>query len=318
MSTDGADADETTGEVDDGLGEEVTSLYREYVGEPDEERDIYVGFGLFFGGVAFGVVGLALFFYSALQQPGSALFWRLREIALVAVFLGLPATVASIVVLLPVGRRTRAVSAIGSALCLVATGYFVTVYPYNWTGNATLDGSLTTISIYAIGLVGLSAATGTALVAQYLDAAAPAAVEGDHGSREASDDSDATVSNEQVEADIESAMDDTELSWGGVEQQPNTKRLSLNMPDTDTDADDAAIENAEVNTTRSESDTVNDAVDNLRQLQGGETETERSGSTEDQVTALTEFREQQADDEEVNTGVEEPGRIKRLLDRLFE
>jgi len=313
MSTDTADATDDGGESTGGVRETLADAYREYVGEPDEERDIYVGFGLFFGGIALGVVGLLLFLYSGLQEPETTLFWQSREIALVAGLLGLPSVVLSIVVLLPVGRRTRLVSGVGAGLCLLAVGILIVVYPYDWTESATLDGSVITISVYSVGLVALSAATGASLVAQYLDAAAP-----DETTEGAADSDDGeSVSDEAVAADIESAMDDAELSWGGVEQQPNTKRLSLDMPDADPDVERTAIENAEVNETRSESDDVNDAVNNLRQLQGGETETERGSSTEDQVNALTEFREQQAEDDTVETGVEEPGLLQRLRERLF-
>lgn len=314
MSQSHTAAEPDEGSDDDREGvERLSALYREYVGEPDQERDIYLGFGLFFAGIVLGAVGFLLFLYSGLQGEGSSFYWQLRELALVAVVLGLPSVVVSIVVLLPVGRRTRALSAVGMGLCIVATGILVSVYPYEWTGEGAIDGSVVTISVYAVGLVILSASTGSALVAQYLDRASSA---DESGETSESSEAGETVSEDEVADDIEEALDDTTLSWGGVEQQPNTKRLNLNTPEEDPDVDRSSFENVDATTTRSESDDVDDAVAGLRRLQGGESDTARGSSTEDQVDALTEFREQRAE-EEIETGVEEQGLLARLRERLF-
>ena len=223
MSTDTADATDDGGESTGGVRETLADAYREYVGEPDEERDIYVGFGLFFGGIALGVVGLLLFLYSGLQEPETTLFWQSREIALVAGLLGLPSVVLSIVVLLPVGRRTRLVSGVGAGLCLLAVGILIVVYPYDWTESATLDGSVITISVYSVGLVALSAATGASLVAQYLDAAAP-----DETTEGAADSDDGeSVSDEAVAADIESAMDDAGIGTTMLDIRAGTEDSRL-------------------------------------------------------------------------------------------
>lgn len=314
-SADGSESDGGTEPVAAVRGR-LGSVYREYVGEPAQERDISLGFGLFFAGVALAAIGFVLFLYSNAQVTGTTAYWQLREIAFVAGVLGLPAVLLSVVVLLPVGKRTRLVSFVGSAFCLLAAGILVSVFPFQWTTQNTVDGSVMTISVYAVGLVTLSAATGTALVAQYLDKATQAqqaAASEDDGEEGES------VSDEDVAADIEKALDDTELSWGGVEQQPNTKRLKLDMPEADTSIERDSLENAEATTTRSESDTVDDAVSGLRSLQGGESKTATTSSTEDQVDALTQFREQQAEDEEVETGVDQPSgiidRIRRWLAR---
>ncbi|EMA17973.1 putative permease, partial [Haloarcula marismortui ATCC 33799] len=115
------------------------------------------------------------------------------------------------------------------------------------------------------------------------------------------------------------ALDGAELSWGGVEQQPKTKRLNLDMPETDSDLDRTAIENSEATTTRADSNDVDDAVDGLRQLQGGQSKTERSTGTGEQVNALTEFRNEQRGDDDVQTGVEEQqGLTSRLRSLFFE
>jgi hypothetical protein len=303
-------------DADDGPGDGETptdrgslvSLYRRYVGEPESRRDVYVGFGTFFGGLALGLVGLVLFLYSGTQPSGSALFWQLREVALVAVMLGLPAVALSFAVLLPVGQRTMGASIAGVAICVAGAIWLTQVYPYQWTAAGNDINVLTT---YAVGTVLLAAATGSSLVAQYVDNAVPRRTD-----TPATDDEEdgESVSDEQVTEDIEEAMSDSSLTWGGVEKEPNTKRLTFDIPE-DPDIDEATIESA--TETRSSGDDVDDAVSGLRQLQGGEQETGRTESLDDQVSALSEFREQQKDDD-IETGVEsERGFIAWLRDKLF-
>lgn len=284
------------------LRQRMETFYREYVGEPAQERDIYLGFGLFFAGMALAAIGFVIFLYSNTQPQGSPFYWQLREIALVGGILGLPVALQSIIVLLPVGKRTRAVGIAGSAFCVIAAGILVSFYPYNWSIDGAIDGSVMTISVYAVGIVALASSTGSALVAQYLDKATQA-----KSVAESDDDTDSgeSVSDDEVASDIESAMDDTELSWGGVDHQPSTKRLKLDMPDAETGVEQETLDNAEATTTRSESETVDDAVSGLRSLQGGESKTTTASSPDDQVNALTEFREQKAEDDEVETGVDQ-------------
>ncbi|RKS78457.1 hypothetical protein BDK61_4122 [Haloarcula quadrata] len=300
-----------------GYRDRLRSIYRDYIGEPDKERDIYIGFGLFFAGVTLAVVGFGLFLYSNVLESGSTLYWQIREIALVVGFIGLPSVLLSVVVLLPVGFKTRVVSAAGTVFCLAATVILVDVFPYGWTTSEGINGSVWTISVYATGLVTLVASTGAALVAHYLErATTPAESAEPVDSAESESES---VSKADVDSDIEQAMEGAELSWGGVEQQPKTKRLNLDMPDTDSDLDQTAIENSEATTTRADSNDVDDAVDGLRQLQGGQSNTDRSTGTEEQVNALTEFRNEQAEDDDVETGVEgQKGLMSRLRSLFFE
>jgi hypothetical protein len=315
-----ADTASDDGSTDGGSGLRPTllSAYREYVGTPDEEREVYAGFGLFFAGAALGLVGFALFLFSGTQTPETSAFWTLREISLVTGLLGLPAMVVSIVVLLPVGRRTRVAAGLGTALCVVALGVLVATYPYDWTTASGVSGSVLTITIYAAGLVALSAATGSALIAQYLDRAAAASTAGTAADGETGEgDGEETIDDETVREDIEAAMDDSTLSWGGVEQNLETKRLELNTGDEELEVDPSMREATDEMTRRSESDSVDDAVSQLRGLQGGESDTASGSSTDDQVAALTEFREEKAaeaeDEPGVETGVEED---RGLLARL--
>ena len=299
------------GERDGGA---LVSAYRQYIGEPESRQDVYIGFGLFFGGIALGVAALVLFLLSGTQTAESNAWWQLREAALVFVMLALPAVAFSVSVLLPVGRRTTAASLAGAGICFAATVWLTQVYPYDWT-NAGND--VLVLSGYAVGVVVLAASTGSGLVAQYLDRVAPdelrrvTEVEVDGPQQESSD----SVSDDAVESDIEEAMSDSTLTWGGVEQQASTKRLNLDMPDTETELDDENVEPA--TETRSSGEDVDSAVDGLRQLQGEEEETARTESPDDQVDALTAFHEQQ-NEEEIETGVEgESGRLERLRERLF-
>jgi len=292
------------------------STYHEYIGEPAKERDIYVGFGLFFAGVALAILGFCLFLYSNVLESGSPLYWEIREIALVIGFIGLPSVLLSVVVLLPVGFRTRVVSAAGAVFCLAATIILVNIFPYGWTTSEGTNGSVWTISVYATGLVMLVASIGAALVAHYLERAttsteSPEAVESAENKSE-------SVSKSDVDTDIEQALERTDLSWGGVEQEPKTKRLNLDMPDTDSDLDRTAIKNSEATTTRADSNDIDDAVDGLRQLQGGQSKTERSTGTEEQVNALTEFRNEQTENDDVETGVEEEKGIVSRLQSFFK
>jgi hypothetical protein len=293
----------------------LMSLYREYVGKPDSERDVYAGFGLFFGGIALGAVGLVLFLYSGVQTPGSDFFWQLREIALVFAMLALPAVGLSIAVLLPVGRRTLAASLLGAGICVVGVVWLTQVYPYQWTGAGN---DTTVLSVYAIGTVLLAASTGSALVAQYVDNVAPVEngeATGPEATATTASEGE-TVSDEQVDEDIEAAMSDSTLTWGGVDQSPTTKRLELDMPE-ETEIDTQDIESA--TETRSSGDSVDDAVSGLQNLQGGETEKARADSPDDQVDALTEFRRQQDADDGLETGVgDDSGALDRLREKLFE
>jgi hypothetical protein len=288
------------------------SIYRRYIGEPDSQRDVYAGFGLFFGGIALGVVGLILFLYSGTYSEGADLFWRFREVALVAAMLALPAVAMSVAVLLPVGIRTMAASLAGSVICVLAIVWLTLVYPFEWT-----DGNdVSVISTYAAGLIVLAASTGSALVAQYVDRVAPGETGDSTDTASSAGEGTEAVTDEQVEADIEEAMSDSTLTWGGVEQEAQTERLKLNMPDTEIDPEDASSEF--VRERRSQADDVDNAVADLRRMQGGEQRTDRTESSDDQVDKLTRFREEQEQDEELETGVDtDRGLIEWIRQKLF-
>lgn len=278
-------------------GNRLLALYRRFLGEPEREIEVYTGFALFFGGIALAALGLVLFFWSAAVPSDGGLYWQLREIAIVLAMLGLPAFALSVVVLLPVDRRAIYVGGGGAAICLVAVGVFVYAYPQAWNVDG-LDYSAQGIAVYSGGLAVLVASTGAALVGYHLDRArGPSDAPTAPGQPEAADatgtaDDDASVSDERVERDIEAAMEDAELTWGGV-KKTETKRLRVDTGD-HSDIDSSGFDSGSANTASGEG--VDDAVAGLRALQGGDAKTGKSEGVDDQTAALTELRERRRED----------------------
>lgn len=294
---------------DDGPDNMLISLYRRYVGEPKRTTDVYLGFALFFGGIALGLMGFTAFLWSVTLSVGAALFWPLREIAIAAAFLGLPAFILSVVVLLPVSRRVIAASSVGTILCLAAVGVFVAVYPDHWNVQVGADYSAQGIAVYAGGLVLLVASTGSALVAHHLERARPqpSAEAAPDGSTAATTGRSETVTEEQVERDIEEAVEAADITWGGV-QKTESKRLTITTDDSG-DIDTQAFGADAANTIRGGG--VDDAVAGLRKLQGGERETSTGSGVDEQTAALQALRDQEAGREE-----EQPSTIGRVRERL--
>ena len=295
--------------ADDGSPNRLISLYRRYVGEPERATDVYLGFALFFGGIALGFIGFGAFLWSVTLPDDAALFWPLREIAISMAFLGLPSFILSIVVLLPVSRRVLAASSAGALLCLVAVGVFVAVYPAHWNVQVGADYSAQGIAVYAGGLALLVASTGSALVAHHLERARPQpAGDGESaGPGAASTDGSEPVTDEQVRRDIDDAVADADITWGGV-QKTKSKRLTITTDETP-DVDHQSFGPEKANTARGGG--VDDAVAGLRQLQGGNREEATGSGVDEQTAALQELRERQAAQEE-----ERPSTIGRVRDRL--
>jgi hypothetical protein len=294
--------------------------YGRYIGDPETETDVYLGFALFFGGIALGAIGIVIFLLSAVVSGGGSPAWAIREVAMVAASVGLPLLLLGMVVLLPGDQRMTYVSLGGLAICLVAIGLFVATYPMNWNVARTPDYSAQGVAIYAVGLVAVVGATGAALVGHQVERATPGeraaeVREGTDaaGSASGSSGSSETVSDEQVRRDIDEAMSDADLSWGGVNRK-NTKRLELNTS-SDVEVDREAFENAEATTVRSSGNSVDDALSNLRKLQGREREMDSSTGVDDQTAALTELRKQQ-EAEEIATEDDEDGLVDRAK-KLF-
>lgn len=288
--------------------------YGRYVGEPDAEADVYLGFALFFGGIALGAVGVLVFLLSAAVSGPADPAFGLRQVAVVASAVGLPTFLIGIVVLLPGDRRMTYAAAAGIVVCLVAVALFVAVYPMHWNVEQTPDYSAQGIAVYAVGLVAVVGATGAALVGHQVQRVGGGAAP----TGEADDETDAepTVSDERVRRDVDEATGDADLSWGGVERR-ETRRLELN---TDTPDDvQTNVDQVGAETATTAGDDVDEAVSGLRQLQGREEAVDSGSDVDEQTAALTELRRQQEAEELASaSGTDDDtllGRVKRLLSR---
>src|SRR6056297_1065625 len=207
--------------------------YRTYIGEPDREVDVYLGFALFFAGIGFGI---AAFVIGAVGQltgaGGQSADFIYREAALAVGMLALPATLSSVVVLLPVSRRAVYGAAAGSAITLAGLGLFIWAYPYSWAVGPGPTYSVQVLFVYGVGLAALLAATGGALVAYHIDRAKPRP--GDFTDEDA--DAGEAVTDEQIESDIESAMEGVDLTWGGVERSEGSD-LKIRTSESEVDMD---------------------------------------------------------------------------------
>lgn len=289
-------------------------LYRKYIGEPDDETDVYVGFGLFLAGIGLAAIALVLFLWASQFETRTTDFATWMQPAIAMGMLSLPAVMLGIVVLLPSERRVRYTSVGGLVVTVVAVGAFLWAYPDHWWGVGD-DYTVEVAVVYAVGLAGITASTGAALIAHYLELASyveyverpvdePAQQEREH------------YTDEEIREDIDAAMEGVELTWGGVEKMDSSK-LEF------TQADFEGVEiDFDAKTVRT-SGGVDAQVAGLKGLKGGEaTTTTSSGSTvDDQTAKLRELREQQraeevatAEDEStVETVTEE---VSGVLDRI--
>ncbi|GGM74783.1 hypothetical protein J2752_002686 [Halarchaeum rubridurum] len=313
---------ETTERVTD----ELVRVYRRYLGEPERLADVYVGFGLFFAGVTLGVLGAVVFGWSSTIPASVHFHWQLREVAGTLALVGLPAFLLSIPVLLPVDRRAMYAAGLGAVVCLGGVGVFVASYPQHWNVQGTADYSTLGVFVYSAGLVVLVGAGGAGLVTDRIERArqsASAAANGG-GGEDGNDATGATggsgsagaetVSDEQVERDIEDAMSSSELSWGGVEKTKTTRlNLSAGTDDEEVERSNLTPDNANV----SRSTGADDQVAALQKLRGNEEPAEETGEgADDQVAALQELRKKQQA-EEVATADDDGvvDRVKSLFGR---
>ncbi len=273
----------------------LVELYRSYIGEPDRRTDVYLGFALFFGGLGLGLVGLFLFIIERAFLDG-LVFW-IREIAFAMGAIGLPLILVAVVVLLPADRRSMYVAGGGLAIVIAAIAFFVAVYPSNWN-HGTPDYSLHGVTVYAVGLISILAATGSALVGYHIErvggagASAGAGEPANEGGATATDSADPEMTEAQVQQDIDEAMSGTEISWGGIEQV-ETERLQI-TPDDELEGKSLDQSSAKVH----RSSSIDDQLSALQGLKGGEQRTDSGSGVDDQAAALKELREQQKKKEE--------------------
>jgi hypothetical protein len=275
-------------------GDRLVELYRTYIGEPDRRTDVYLGFALFFGGLGLGLLGLTLFVVERAVLDGLVFF--IREIAFAVGALGLPLVLLAVVVLLPADTRALYVASGGFAVVVVAIGFFVAVYPSNWN-YGTPDYSLHGVTLYAIGLVSVLAATGSALVGYHIERTGGATTpteettraNADPDSGDAGDPSadDPAVTEAQVRRDIDEAMSGADITWGGVEAD-DTAQLQI-TPDEELEGQSLDQNSAKVH----RSSGINDQLSALQGMKGGEQRTDSGGGIDEQAAALKELREKQ-------------------------
>ncbi len=260
----------------------LVSTYRRYLGIPDRTIDVYAGFGLFFAGLGLCLAGILTFLYSATLPDGAMSTYSVREIAAVMAAVGLPVLLTSVVVLLPVDRRTIAVAGVGTLVTIVATALFVWAYPTDWNVTTPPDYSALGVSIYAVGFVLVVAGTGAALVAQYIERAAPV--------DEAADDTtDESVSDENVRADIDQALEGAEFSvQGGRIGQERRLEFDTTVDDFETNVSSAAA------TTHTTDESVDETVSQLHNVKGPDNQVRSEETTDAQVDALAEVRKRES------------------------
>ncbi|MEF8852027.1 MAG: hypothetical protein V5A44_01520 [Haloarculaceae archaeon] len=263
--------------------------YYTYIGEPDREVDVYLGFALFFAAVGLGV---AAFGGAVLVGSVGGQAYALRELAFVLGMVSLPTALAGIVVLLPVNRRGLVGAGAGAFVCLAAVVWFVRVYPNQWsTGSQTF--SVEVLFVYSVGLTALLASTGAAMVAYHIDQTRPGPADFEPD-EEGTDEEQYT--DEEIRRDIEESLEEVDLNWGGVEKSENT---ALDLVSDDPEFDTSGMQ-VEVETIKSETG-VDEQVDGLKSLKGGDEKTARSESTVDEQTAQLQQLKQRREQEQAAT-----------------
>ena len=289
-------------------------LYRQYIGEPDDRIDVYLGFGLFFGGIALAGLALVLFIGASLFAFESDPFWLFREISFGMGMMAVPTLLLGILVLLPVDNRAIYAGAAGTAITFVAVIGFAVLYPYNFNVEGAQYTAHVVVS-YAVGMALVLVSTGVALVAHQIERAKPGPADIEPMEEPEPTES---YSDEEIRRDIEDAMNDVDITWGGVEKHEGTS-LTFDLEEEGYDFSGMQVEAKKVTS----SSTTDDQVQGLKAMKGGENKTATSTSTvDDQTTKLNELRQKRKEDQEkakTATATKSVGgggiidRLKRLL-----
>jgi len=196
----------------------------------------------------------------------------------------------------------------GDVLILLSLILFREAYWANWQGYGAGE-TVLVLALYALGLTLVVGSTGAALVAAQIERArAPSPNEIEPMEEEASGES---YTDEEIREDIDRAMADVEITWGGVEKHEG-RTLSFNQ---DADIDSNGLD-VEPEKTRSTGSGVEDAVAGLQGLKGGQKNTATSGSTvDDQTQKLNELKAQKRQDSEAEAN-QSSGILGRVFDRF--
>lgn len=281
----------------------VVDWYSRHVGEPDNAIDIYLGFGAFFAGLAMGIGGLLLFLAEGAFVAGEA-FW-LKEVAFAVGAFGLPTLLLGVVVLLPVDERALYLGVGGTVVTLAAIGLFVWAYPSNWNVDPVADYSGMGVAVYAVGLVAVVAASGTALVSYHVERASGGPV----GEGQA-EETGPEVTDEQVRQDIDDSVAASNMTWGGV---PETREQRLSFANDEETIESTNFGEVQAKTVRSSGNGVESAVAGLKGMKGDVDRTDRGGSTDDAAAALSDLKRKREAAEQAKA---ERSAVERFRDRV--
>jgi len=314
MAASQAPGDEAGDDLDDPLPDNALfDLYRRFIGEPEKEIDVYLGFGLFFAGIAALAVAFVLFLSVGTYRPGSE--GLTPEPAYALAMLAVPTTLLGTVVLLPVEDRALYAALAGTLVTLGGTAGFVWAYPQAWNRRGGVEYTAEIIGVYAVGLTAVVAATGAGLVAHAIARSRPLSFEEAERMRDEEETTTVeTWTDEEIQADIDQAMAETEITWGGVETD-DTSTLSLDTESAEIDTSGMAVE---PETTRvAGGEEVDGAVAGLRRLKGEGPETATSESTvDDEAAALTDLKRRKRQGETPDPPTEKGllGRVRDVFD----
>jgi hypothetical protein len=283
--------------------------YRSFIGEPDAKTDVYLGFGLFFAGVVLALGAMAIYLYALTAgPPDTPAFYRPAEWAYGMGMLAIPVATTAVVVLLPIDRRAVYATAGGDVLIVLSVILFREAYWSDWQGYGAGE-TVLVLALYALGLALVVGSTGAALVADQIERARmPEPSEIEPMEEEEEQTAEESYTEDEIRRDIDEAMAEVEITWGGVEKHEG-RSLSFEQ---DTDLDTSGLD-IEPEKTRSSS--VDEQVAGLQGLKGGQENRATSQSTvDDQTQKLNELKAQKR--QEGETQDRSGGFLGNLLDRF--
>mgnify|MGYP000082526847 CR=1 FL=1 len=115
-----------------------------------DPRRVYAGVALLAAGVVAIVAGILVVTTPLSSLFGAETTTAAQSVAGVLAGLGVPASLAAVVVVLPATRRERLGVLAGTVLCVVGVGLFSRAYPGQWTGTANSLAFPTTV-VYFLG-----------------------------------------------------------------------------------------------------------------------------------------------------------------------
>jgi hypothetical protein len=115
-----------------------------------DPRRVYAGVVLFAVGVLAVVAGICIVTTPLGALLGAESATEAQAIAGVLAGLGVPASLASVVVVLPATRREQLGVLVGTVCCVVGVGLFEHAYPGRWTGTAE-SLAFPTTTVYFVG-----------------------------------------------------------------------------------------------------------------------------------------------------------------------